>query len=87
MKNVAVEIAESFGLTKKLATEVVEAVVKGIIKEIKEAEKLRISGLGNFSLKKKPARKARNPKTGEEIDVPEKTVVTFKMAKDLKESL
>ena len=87
MKNVVNEIAEQFGLTKKLAGEICDAVIGGIIKEVKESEKVRISGFGTFALKEKAARKARNPKTGEEIDLPAKTVVTFKMAKDLKDSI
>jgi nucleoid DNA-binding protein len=87
MKNVINYVAETFDLTKKIAGEIVDAVVGSIIKEIKETEKLRISGLGTFTVKQKAARKARNPKTGEAIDVPAKNVVAYKMSKDLKDTL
>lgn len=82
MKNVVNEIAEQFGLTKKIAGEICDAVIGGIIKEVKETEKVRISGLGTFKLKTRAARKARNPQTGEEVQVPAKTIIDFKMAKD-----
>lgn len=86
MKNVVAQIAESFGLTKKIAGEIVDSVVANIVREVKASEKIRISGLGTFVVKTKAARKARNPKTGDVVDVPEKQVVAFKMAKELKDS-
>ena len=85
MKNVVNEVAEAFGLTKKLAGQIVESVICNLIKEIKETEKVRVSGFGTFTVKERAERKARNPKTNEEIIVPAKKVVGFKMAKDLKE--
>lgn len=83
MKNVINEIAGEFELTKKIAGEIVDAVIAKIVQEVKTSEKVRISGLGTFKLKTRAARKARNLQTGEEIQVPAKTVIDFKMAKDV----
>ena len=87
MKQVIEKVAAQFGVTKKLSKEMVDSVVAGIVETLKAEEKLRINGLGTFSLKAKPARTARNPKSGEPVSVPAKTVVKFSTAKDLKDSL
>jgi len=87
MKQVAEKLAEKQNITKKLAGEIVDFVIAGLIEEIKAEEKVRVSGLGTFSKKERAARTARNPKSGESIPVAAKTVVTFKAAKDLKEAV
>jgi DNA-binding protein HU-beta len=87
MKAIKEAIATQFGLKKGNAAEIVEAVVDAVIDRVKSGDKLLISGLGTLSLKKKPARKARNPKTGETVDVAAKTVVKFTTAKALKEAI
>ena len=84
MKNVVDTIAEQFNVTKKLAGEIVSSVVTGIKNEILVGEKLRISGLGTFTVKEKPSRQGRNPKTGETITIEAKNVVTFKASSDFK---
>jgi integration host factor subunit beta len=48
-------------------------------------ERVEIRNFGNFSIRKREARKAQNPKTGELVDVPAKTVPFFKLGKELKE--
>jgi integration host factor subunit beta len=50
-----------------------------------QGERVEIRNFGNFSLRKREARKARNPKTGEVVDVPAKRVPFFKAGKELKE--
>jgi integration host factor subunit beta len=50
-------------------------------------EKIEIRGFGNFRLKNRNPRKARNPKTGESVEVPGKKVLYFKVGKALKEAL
>jgi integration host factor subunit beta len=52
-----------------------------------KGEKIEIRGFGNFRLKTRNPRKARNPKTGEAVDVPGKKVLYFKVGKALKEAL
>lgn len=84
MKNVIDTLAVEYNLTKKLAKEVVEAVVEGIRAEILTTEKLKVNGLGTFSIKESKERKGRNPKTGEEITIPAKKGVAFKAEKILR---
>lgn len=80
-------VAQEFNLTKKLAKEVIEVVFEGITDAISNGERLRIDGVGTFNIIDKPARMARNPKTGEPVRVPAKKVVKFSPAKTLKESM
>lgn len=74
-------------LTLKQTEIVIETVFDSIKEALKKGEKIEIRGFGNFRLKERKARKARNPKTGESVDVPEKMAVRFKAGKELKESL
>ena len=84
MKNVIKDLAKNYNLTQKLAGEVVEAVVQGILNEILASGKLRINDLGTFVIKTSTAHIGRNPKTGEEISIPSKKSVRFTPTKALK---
>jgi integration host factor subunit beta len=75
------------GLTKNQTEIVVETVFESIKKALMQGEKIEIRGFGNFRLKTRNPRKARNPKTGETVEVPGKKVLYFKVGKALKESL
>jgi integration host factor subunit beta len=75
------------GLTRNQTEIVVETVFDSIRKALMNGEKIEIRGFGNFRLKTRKPRKARNPKTGESVDVPGKKVLYFKMGKALKEAL
>jgi integration host factor beta subunit len=75
------------GLTKNQTEIVVETVFESIKKALIQGEKIEIRGFGNFRLKTRNPRKARNPKTGETVEVPGKKVLYFKVGKALKESL
>lgn len=61
--------------------EIIDAVIKALTFEIHTQEKLYIPGLGTFKHVVRAARTSRNPKTGEPIQVPEKTVLTFKASR------
>lgn len=75
------------GFSKKRSSEVV-ALVLDLIKEALEGgEKVKISGFGNFELRRKDPRKGRNPQTGEEIVITERQVLTFKPSQVLKDRL
>jgi nucleoid DNA-binding protein len=82
MKEVIERVATEYNLTKKLGKEVVESVIQGIVDRIESGERLRIAGLGSFVVKNKPARMARNPKTGEAVSVSAKQVIKFTQSKD-----
>ncbi|MEJ2314014.1 MAG: integration host factor subunit beta [Nitrospirota bacterium] len=75
------------GLTLKQTEIVVETVFDSIKEALKKGEKIEIRGFGNFRLKERQPRKARNPKTGESVDVPQKKAIRFKAGKALKEAL
>jgi integration host factor subunit beta len=75
------------GLTRSQTEIVVETVFESIKKALIQGDKIEIRGFGNFRLKTRNPRKARNPKTGETVEVPGKKVLYFKVGKALKEAL
>ena len=88
-KSVLIEkVAEKVeGLTRNQTEIVIETVFESIKKALMSGEKIEIRGFGNFRLKTRNPRKARNPKTGETVEVPGKKVLYFKVGKALKEAL
>ena len=54
---------------------------------LKNGEEVKVSGFGNFQLKDKPARPGRNPRTGEDVEITARRVVTFKSGQKLKEKV
>jgi integration host factor subunit beta len=75
------------GLTRNQTEIVVDTVFESIKKALMNGDKIEIRGFGNFRLKNRLPRKARNPKTGEGVEVPGKKVLYFKVGKALKEAL
>ena len=75
------------GLTWNQTEIVVETIFESMKEALARGEKIEIRGFGNFRLKQRRSRKARNPKTGESVDVPSKMVLHFKVGKALKEAL
>ncbi len=75
------------GLTLKQTEIVLETVFDSIKEALNRGEKIEIRGFGNFRLKERQPRKARNPKTGESVEVPQKRAVRFKAGKALREAL
>ena len=80
-------IAAKAGLTRKDAEAAVCAMSDIIAESLKNGEKVQIVGFGAFEVKKRPARKARNPKTGEEIQIGARRSPMFKPGKALKEAV
>jgi nucleoid DNA-binding protein len=76
------EVAEKTGSPKKDVEIMIEATLTAISKLTKENQKLDLRGFGRFKTKIRSARVGRNPKTGAPVNVPEKTVVSFKVSKD-----
>lgn len=82
------KVAERVGwLTRKQTEIVIETVFDSIKDALQKGDKIEIRGFGNFRLKQRNARKARNPKTGESVEVPAKKVLHFKVGKELNELL
>ncbi len=75
------------GGTKVQAEQAVEAMLNGIIDSLKKGEEVSIAGLGIFSVKQRAAREARNPRTGEAIQVAAMKVPKFRAAKALKDAV
>jgi DNA-binding protein HU-beta len=78
---------ESLDMSKKTIDSAVDAVFEGIKDGLLKDGKAQFVGFGTFSLATRAARKGRNPATGEELDIPETTVVKFKPSKALKEAV
>jgi integration host factor subunit beta len=88
-KSVLIEkVSERIGsLTRKQTEIVVDTVFDSIKDALVRGEKIEIRGFGNFKPKNRKPRKARNPKTGEKVEVPEKKVLHFKVGKALREAM
>ena len=81
-------IAEETGLTKADATRALDATMNGIIKGLKSDEKkVALTGFATFTAKRKDAKKGRNPKTGEVVNIPARNAVTIKAGSKLKDAL
>jgi DNA-binding protein HU-beta len=78
-------VGEQAELTKAQASDAVNAMLNTIALGLKEGDKITITGFGTFSVTKRPARMARNPKTGEMVKVGPKMAVKFRAGRDLKE--
>ena len=80
-------VNEALGGTKADAERAVDAVINTIIDSLKAGEDISIAGFGIFAVKARAARTARNPKTGEAVQVPAMNVPKFKPAKSLKDAV
>lgn len=75
---------EKVGLNKREAKEMVEAFFEDVRTALEAGDSVKLSGFGNFQLREKPQRPGRNPKTGEEIPITARRVVTFHASQKLK---
>ena len=75
---------EKVGLNKREAKDMVEAFFEEIRGALERGESVKLSGFGNFQLRDKPQRPGRNPKTGEEIPISSRRVVSFHASQQLK---
>jgi len=82
--DIAEKLFEDLGLNKREAKEVVEMFFEEIRSALEGNEQVKLSGFGNFDLRDKRQRPGRNPKTGEEIPISARRVVTFKPGQKLK---
>ncbi|HSL90418.1 MAG TPA: HU family DNA-binding protein [Ignavibacteriaceae bacterium] len=78
-------VAAGTGLTKLETEAIIEGFITTVIEALKEGKGIEIRGFGSYKVKKKNARQARNPKTGEQVFVPAHFVPTFKFSKDFKD--
>ncbi len=84
-KEIVKTISEEIGLTQLKTKEIVQKTFDAIVETLVEERRIELRNFGVFEVKKRAARKARNPRTGQRVDVPEKFVVTFKPGKEMEE--
>ncbi len=82
--DIADRLFEVVGLNKREAKEFVDAYFEAIREELERGENVKLSGFGNFQLRVKNQRPGRNPKTGEEIPISARRVVTFRPGQKLR---
>ncbi|MDP2832846.1 MAG: integration host factor subunit alpha [Pseudomonadota bacterium] len=75
---------EKVGLNKREAKEMVETFFEEVRTALEKGDSVKLSGFGNFQLREKPQRPGRNPKTGEEMPITARRVVTFHASQKLK---
>lgn len=81
----AEQLFEKFGMNKRDAKELVENFFEEIRSTLEKGEEVKLSGFGNFELRTKNERPGRNPKTGEDIPISARRVVTFRPGQKLKQ--
>lgn len=86
-KEIVKTISEEIGLTQLRTKEIVQKTFDAIIETLCDESRIELRNFGVFEIKKRAARKARNPKTGEKVNVAEKLVVTFKPGKEMEEKV
>jgi integration host factor subunit alpha len=82
--DMAERLFDDLGLNKREAKELVEAFFEEIRSSLEQGQQVKLSGFGNFDLRNKNQRPGRNPKTGEEIPISARRVVTFRPGQKLK---
>ena len=82
--NLAEHLFNVLGLNKREAKDLVELFFEEIRQSLEKGEPVKLSGFGNFNLRDKKERPGRNPKTGEEIPIKARRVVTFRAGHKLK---
>lgn len=84
-KEIVKTISEEIGLTQLKTKEIVQKTFDAIVETLVADGRIELRNFGVFEVKRRAARKARNPRTGQRVDVPQKYVVTFKPGKEMEE--
>ena len=82
-KDIAIAIANDLGITQIQSKQYIQKTLDAIIDAIRDKGRLELRDFGVFECKTRKARKGRNPKTGADVAVPEKLVVTFRAGKQM----
>lgn len=81
------KVAEKAGLSKKDADKAANAVIDSITETLAAGDKVQLVGFGTFEVRKREARKGRNPRTKEEITIPASSLPVFKAGKSFKDAV
>ena len=84
-KEIVKQISDRLGLTQLKTKEIVQLTFDAIVDTLLADKRIELRNFGVFEVKLRKARKARNPRTGEKVDVPPKSVVTFKPGKEMED--
>jgi nucleoid DNA-binding protein len=84
-KEIVKQISDRIQLTQLKTKEIVQLTFDAIVDTLLEVGRIELRNFGVFEVKQRKARKARNPRTGDRVDVPPKFVVTFKPGKEMEE--
>ena len=84
---VADKVAERTGMSRKDTVDAIEIFLEAVKESLKEKKKVSLVGFGTFYVKEKNARRGRNPRTGEQISIPPKSVAAFKPGKAFREMI
>ncbi|MGA2617050.1 MAG: HU family DNA-binding protein [Thermoguttaceae bacterium] len=84
-KDIVRTISEEIGLTQLQTKEIVQKTFNAIVEALVEKGRIELRNFGVFEVKRRAPRKARNPRTGDKVLVPEKYVVTFKPGKEMEQ--
>lgn len=82
--DLAETLSDKFGFNKRESKELVEQFYDEMSEVLIKGEQIKLSGFGNFELKDKSARPGRNPRTGEDVPISARRVVTFKPGQKLR---
>jgi integration host factor subunit beta len=86
-KEIVKAISDEIGMTQLKTKEIVQKTFDAIVETLIHDRRIELRNFGVFEVKKRAARKARNPRTGDKVFVPEKFVVTFKPGKEMEEKV
>ena len=86
-KEIVKQISEKLGMTQLKTKEIVQQTFDAIVDTLLVEKRIELRNFGVFEVKRRKARKARNPRTGERVDVEPKYVVTFKPGKEMEEKV
>ena len=81
------KVADDTELTKVQANEAIDSLLEAIAKTLKGGGKVTLVGFGTFSVSKRAARNGRNPKTGEEVEITPRRVLSFRASHVLKDKI
>jgi integration host factor subunit alpha len=80
-------IYEKVGFSKKEVAKIVETIFDIIKENLQKEDKIKISGFGNFVIRKKRSRRGRNPQTGDDIEISSRRILTFKPSQVMRAAL
>ncbi len=86
-QDLVMQIANKEELTQKKSDEIISTICETVMKTLSKGQKVTLAGFGTFAARKRKERKGRNPKTGEEIQIPSSIVPKFSAGKGFKSTV